>query len=314
MAFCNNCGHELIDGVKFCSNCGASVDNGMVPKTSLQTELKNGNLQPKDYDNSIKPKKKKSGRIFAFLLFIAASFVLIMDASIINTLLAVGVIVVGVYFFKQGYKFKVFTVLAMLMAVISIMAWTSGLKNGKTHDDMYAYQTEETGQSSSSSSKETQTPASVTKNEPEKETKPEIEVAKEEKKKDTSRDTETRSVEEEKTEPAEETAPVQEDEQVPVETEEKQTETNNGVDPDLKAFLDSYEAFIDEYVDFMKKYQSDPGNSIAMLNDYTKIMNKYADFTDKINRYDTQTMSKADLEYYLDVTNRCSKKMLSAAY
>ena len=177
MAFCNNCGHELIDGVKFCSNCGASVDNGMVPKSNLQTELQNRNFQPKDYDrhtmsDEMKPAKKKTGRLFAFLLFIAASFVLIMDASIINTLLAIGVIVVGVYFFKQGYKFKVFTVLAMLMAVISILAWTSGLKNGKTDDDKYAYTTEETEQSSPGSNKNTQTSTTVTKNETKKETKP----------------------------------------------------------------------------------------------------------------------------------------------
>ena len=41
---------------------------------------------------------------------------------------------------------------------------------------------------------------------------------------------------------------------------EKQKETKHGsgsisvVDPELKAFLDSYEAFIDEYIVFMKKY------------------------------------------------------------
>ena len=28
MAFCNNCGHELIDGVKFCSNCGKAAPAG----------------------------------------------------------------------------------------------------------------------------------------------------------------------------------------------------------------------------------------------------------------------------------------------
>lgn len=319
MAFCNNCGHELIDGVKFCSNCGASVDNGMVPKTSLQTEAKNRNLQSNEYDrNTIsdtkKPEKKKTGRLFAFLLFILASFVLIMDASLINTLLAVGVIVIGVYFFKKGYKFKVFTVLAMLMAVISILAWTSGLSNKKTDDDLYAYQTGETEQSSSSSSKNTQTSTSVTKNETMKETKTETEPVKEEKKEASSEAVETKSVVEEKTESAQESEPVKEEEQVEAETEEKQPETNNGVDPDLKAFLDSYEKFVDEYVDFMKKYQSDPGNAIAMMDDYTRILKQYADFTDKINKYDTKTMSKADLEYYLDVTNRCSKKMLSAAY
>ena len=100
------------------------------------------------------------------------------------------------------------------------------------------------------------------------------------------------------------------DEELPPQKEEKDSQSG-AVDPDLKAFLDSYEAFVDEYVSFMKKYQSDPTNAVNMMNDYTRIMNQYADFTNKINKYNTKAMSKADLEYYLDVTNRCSKKMLS---
>ena len=55
---------------------------------------------------------------------------------------------------------------------------------------------------------------------------------------------------------------------------EEVKETVNGVDPDLKAFLDSYEAFMDEYVDFMKKYMADPGNVINMLSEYSDIMSR----------------------------------------
>lgn len=88
------------------------------------------------------------------------------------------------------------------------------------------------------------------------------------------------------------------------------TTNTSGVDPDLKKFLDSYEAFIDEYVDFMKKYMNDPGNVISMLSEYTQIMTKYEDFAAKIEKYDSDTMSKEDAKYYLDVVNRCNKKML----
>ncbi len=87
---------------------------------------------------------------------------------------------------------------------------------------------------------------------------------------------------------------------------------SDGVDPDLKAFLDSYEEFADEYVAFMKKYQADPTNAIAMLGEYSEMMQKYADFADKIDKYDSNNMSTEDYKYYIEVTTRCTQKMLEA--
>ena len=84
----------------------------------------------------------------------------------------------------------------------------------------------------------------------------------------------------------------------------------SGVDPDLKTFLDSYEEFIDEYVVFMKKYMADPLNAVSMLSEYSEIMSKYADFAEKVDQYDSKGMSTEDAKYYLEVTARCSQKML----
>jgi len=88
------------------------------------------------------------------------------------------------------------------------------------------------------------------------------------------------------------------------------SDTADGVDPDLKAFLDSYEAFVDEYVDFMKSYLNDPGNVVTMLTQYTEIMTKYEDFAEKVDNYNTEEMSTEDAKYYLEVTTRCTEKML----
>lgn len=96
-------------------------------------------------------------------------------------------------------------------------------------------------------------------------------------------------------------------------TEAEQPETEKpagGVDPDLKAFLDSYEAFVDEYVAFMKKYMSDPSNALSMIGEYGEIMQKYEDFAKKVDQYNTDEMSVEDAKYYLEVTSRCSQKML----
>lgn len=87
-----------------------------------------------------------------------------------------------------------------------------------------------------------------------------------------------------------------------------------GVDPQLKAALDEYEAFVDEYVSFMKKYQADPNNAIGMITDYTQMLTKLASFADKVNGMDTSKMSKEDYAYYLEVLNRIEKKMLDVAY
>lgn len=86
----------------------------------------------------------------------------------------------------------------------------------------------------------------------------------------------------------------------------------SGVDPNLKAFLDDYEEFVDQYVDFMKKYNSDPSNMVSMLGEYGEMMQKYTDFADDLNKYDSDNMSAADYKYYIEVTTRCSQKMLEA--
>ena len=49
-----------------------------------------------------------------------------------------------------------------------------------------------------------------------------------------------------------------------------------------------------------------------MLGEYGEMMQKYADFADKIDQYDENEMSSADYKYYIEVTARCTQKMLEA--
>lgn len=113
-----------------------------------------------------------------------------------------------------------------------------------------------------------------------------------------------------KAEETEETPKAEEEEETPAAEEKGEATTADGVDPDLKAFLDSYEEFVDEYVAFMKKYMADPNNATSMLSEYTEIMEKYDDFAETVEKYDSSDMSTADANYYLEVTTRCSQKML----
>ncbi|MBR6151894.1 MAG: hypothetical protein IKQ25_11475 [Lachnospiraceae bacterium] len=105
-------------------------------------------------------------------------------------------------------------------------------------------------------------------------------------------------------------------------TEKKKEEKNSasgGVNPDMKAFLDSYEAFVDQYVAFMKKYlgstsSGDLSSYMAMYQDYMNILAQLEDFERKADQYDSGNMSAEDLAYYLDSLNRIQKKMLEAYY
>ncbi len=47
-------------------------------------------------------------------------------------------------------------------------------------------------------------------------------------------------------------------------------------------------------------------------NLYGEMMQKYADFADKIDKYDSNSMSTEDSKYYIEVTTRCAQKMLEA--
>lgn len=85
----------------------------------------------------------------------------------------------------------------------------------------------------------------------------------------------------------------------------------NGVDPDLKAFLDSYETYMDEYCEFMENYDASDAN---MMMEYSEMLTKYADFAEKADAYETETMSAADNEYYLEVMTRVNEKLLQVAY
>jgi len=112
----------------------------------------------------------------------------------------------------------------------------------------------------------------------------------------------------EKKEPAEETTEKKEE---PAEEATAEKEETNSVSPDLKAFLDSYEAFINQYCRFMENYDaSDP----TMLLEYAEMLTKYADFAGKAEAYDSDTMSDADRAYYLEVMARVEAKLAKVAY
>lgn len=94
----------------------------------------------------------------------------------------------------------------------------------------------------------------------------------------------------------------------PVSTEESD-DSVDGMRPEFKAAMDSYENFINEYVDFMKKYMANPSD-MSFLMDYADYMSKYSDFVEDFAKWDDDDdMNTAEMAYYIDVQARVSKKL-----
>ena len=87
---------------------------------------------------------------------------------------------------------------------------------------------------------------------------------------------------------------------------------DGGVDPDFKAAMDNYEKFMNDYVAFLKKYQSNPSD-LGLLADYAKYMSDYADAVKAFEKWEDEDLNDAELEYYIEVQSRVSKKLLEVA-
>ena len=97
------------------------------------------------------------------------------------------------------------------------------------------------------------------------------------------------------------------------EDDEGDTDTeSDGVTPELKAFLDSYEAYMDEYIEFMTLYKENP-TDITYVTKYATMMAKYAEFANAAEAYDVDEMSEADQEYYIEVMTRINQKLMDAS-
>lgn len=87
----------------------------------------------------------------------------------------------------------------------------------------------------------------------------------------------------------------------------------DGMRPEFKQAMDSYEEFMNEYCEFMKKYAESDGTDVGLLADYASYMSKYADVVEDFEAWDDGEMSTAETAYYLDVQTRVSKKLLEVA-
>lgn len=96
----------------------------------------------------------------------------------------------------------------------------------------------------------------------------------------------------------------------PAEKSSDSAELIDGMRPEFKQAMDSYEEFMNEYCEFMKKYAESDGTDVGLLADYASYMSKYADVVEDFEAWDDGEMNTAETAYYLDVQTRISKKLL----
>lgn len=281
MAYCRNCGNEIPEEVKFCTNCGSAVDSFANEVRGNEFDRMNQNddvISKKNSKRKVKREEtgfEKFSKFFGVILLFIAIVDYNSDPPILTILLSLAIIVGAIFCLSQKYRLKGFTIIALVLAVFCLFA---GISQGK-----------KLGFLKTPTDKEYAEAGYVVED---KDDAPEIQIDTTNNNVGNSNDV---SSDEKKPEEAKETKPAQ---------------TADGVDPELKAFLDSYEEFMDEYILFMKKYMDDPGNAVTMLGEYASIMEKYGEFAEAVEKYDEKEMSTADAKYYLEVTNRINQKML----
>ncbi|MBQ8944088.1 MAG: zinc-ribbon domain-containing protein [Clostridia bacterium] len=80
-----------------------------------------------------------------------------------------------------------------------------------------------------------------------------------------------------------------------------------GIDPDFKAFWDSYEKFIDSYV----KIMTDP-NALYSL-EYLNMIAEYAEWAEKVDDWDEDDLTAEEIAYMNKVNARVAAKMVGVA-
>ncbi len=93
-------------------------------------------------------------------------------------------------------------------------------------------------------------------------------------------------------------------------TKSEKVSEDAGVDPQFKATMDSYEKFFAKYVTFMRRYQrADSSEALSMLSDYSDFMTTYSKAMANLSAVDQNSLSDADLQYYLKIVGRINKKL-----
>ena len=90
----------------------------------------------------------------------------------------------------------------------------------------------------------------------------------------------------------------------------RQKKEESRITPELKSFLDGYEAAVNEFCTLAGAY--DPLDPAAVQR-LAELENRLAELAGELENYDPEQMKSADRTYYLTVVNRCTPRLAEAA-
>lgn len=86
----------------------------------------------------------------------------------------------------------------------------------------------------------------------------------------------------------------------------------DGIRPEFKDAMDSYEAFYTEYCEFLKSYSENP-TDLTLLTQYADMVAKAEEMDEAFEAWDEDDLSSEELKYYLEVNNRVMQMLVDAA-
>lgn len=277
------------------NNAYTNYNNNPYANYSEQTNYDNDNKSQSSNDYYSEQTEDESiidkyGMFYGIGLLILALICYHSDPPLLTLFLSAIIIAGGIFCLVRRYRLKGFTIVALIIAVICVRASVLQaihfgiLKTPIKSDHIAERQAQE--------SVEEEAPSSIEDKNTSKYASPKVK--------------ENHS---EETSVLEDTDDTNEGQETPIDQQ-----STDGVDPELKAFLDSYESFMNEYISFYERFDPNAPDALSMISEYASIMDRYSDFTQKIDEYNSKKddMSKEDIKYYMDVLNRVNKRMIDA--
>ena len=107
---------------------------------------------------------------------------------------------------------------------------------------------------------------------------------------------------------------VEEPEPEPEVDEEPQEEVvdQNGIRPEFKKSMESYEAFFDEYIEFMSSFKYEDAG-LSTLAKYTEFLTKYEKAMSEMDKIDESELTEAEDKLFLETQLRINNKLAEAA-
>ena len=96
--------------------------------------------------------------------------------------------------------------------------------------------------------------------------------------------------------------------------EEPQEEVvdQNGIRPEFKKSMESYEAFFDEYIEFMSSFKYEDAG-LSTLAKYTEFLTKYEKAMSEMDKIDESELTEAEDKLFLETQLRINNKLAEAA-